>query len=90
MLRTTLASSRLLRVGVLGLVTFTTAVSDHQRQRGSAPLTAIAIAHTPPTSVARESYSPQFSSIIVDGNSGAMLSVNNPDGSAIPPRSPRS
>ena len=30
--------------------------------------------------VARESYSPQFSSIIVDGNSGATLSSNNPDG----------
>ena len=28
----------------------------------------------------RESYSPQFSSIIVDGNSGAVLSSNNPDG----------
>ena len=27
----------------------------------------------------RESYSPQFSSIIVDGNSGAVLSSNNPD-----------
>jgi D-alanyl-D-alanine carboxypeptidase len=31
-------------------------------------------------SVERESYSPQFSSIIVDGNSGAVLSANNPDG----------
>ena len=30
--------------------------------------------------VARESYSPAFSSIIVDGNSGAVLSSNNPDG----------
>ena len=28
----------------------------------------------------RESYSPQFSSIIVDGNSGAVLTSNNPDG----------
>ena len=28
----------------------------------------------------RESYSPQFSSIIVDGNSGAVLQSNNPDG----------
>jgi D-alanyl-D-alanine carboxypeptidase len=30
--------------------------------------------------VVRESYSPQFSSIIVDGNSGAVLASNNPDG----------
>jgi D-alanyl-D-alanine carboxypeptidase len=30
--------------------------------------------------VVRESYSPQFSSIIVDGNSGAVLSSNSPDG----------
>jgi D-alanyl-D-alanine carboxypeptidase len=33
---------------------------------------------------ARESYSPQFSSIIVDGNSGAVLTSNNPDGSRHP------
>ncbi|MFX8437352.1 serine hydrolase, partial [Acinetobacter baumannii] len=31
-----------------------------------------------------ESYSPQFSSIIVDGNSGAVLTSNNPDGSRHP------
>jgi len=74
MLRTTLASSRALRVCALGLVTFTTAILissesaearryKHRRHH-----------------VARESYSPQFSSIIVDGNSGAVLSSNNPDG----------
>ena len=34
--------------------------------------------------VASESYSPQFSSIIVDGNSGAVLTSNNPDGSRHP------
>ena len=33
---------------------------------------------------ARESYSPAFSSIIVDGNSGATLSSNNPDASRHP------
>ena len=33
---------------------------------------------------ARESYSPAFSSIIVDGNSGATLSANNPDASRHP------
>ena len=36
------------------------------------------------TSEARESYSPAFSSIIVDGNSGATLSANNPDASRHP------
>jgi D-alanyl-D-alanine carboxypeptidase len=74
MLRTTLASSRTLRVCALGLVTLTTAILissesaearryKHRRHH-----------------VARESYSPQFSSIIVDANSGAVLSSNNPDG----------
>ena len=74
MLRTTLASSRALRVCALGLITFTTAILissesaearryKHRRHH-----------------VVRESYSPQFSSIIVDGNSGAVLSSNNPDG----------
>ena len=74
MLRTTLASSRALRVCALGLITFTTAILissesaearryKHRRHH-----------------VVRESYSPQFSSIIVDGNSGAVLTSNNPDG----------
>ncbi|MCK1514383.1 D-alanyl-D-alanine carboxypeptidase [Bradyrhizobium sp. 190] len=74
MLRTTLASSRALRVCALGLITFTTAIlissesaearrSKHRRHH-----------------IVRESYSPQFSSIIVDGNTGAVLSSNNPDG----------
>ena len=74
MLRTTLASSRMLRVCALGLITFTTAIlissesaeaRRHKHRRHH---------------VVRESYSPQFSSIIVDGNSGAVLSSNNPDG----------
>ncbi|HVQ66707.1 MAG TPA: serine hydrolase [Bradyrhizobium sp.] len=74
MLRTTLASSRTLRVCALGLITFTTAIlissesaeaRRHKHRRHH---------------VVRESYSPQFSSIIVDGNSGAVLSSNNPDG----------
>ncbi|WP_148635998.1 serine hydrolase [Bradyrhizobium paxllaeri] len=74
MLRTTLASSRALRVCALGLITFTTAIlissesaeARRYKQRRH--------------HVVRESYSPQFSSIIVDGNSGAVLSSNNPDG----------
>ena len=70
-----------MRVCVLGLVTFTTAIictSDsaearRYRHRHYAR-------HHDSHKAARESYSPQFSSIIVDGNSGATLSANNPDG----------
>src|SRR6478752_5368097 len=84
MLRTTLASSRSLRVCVLGLVTFTTAIiftTDSADARRSRHRHYARHQHTQP---ARESYSPQFSSIIVDGNSGATLSANNPDGSRHP------
>jgi D-alanyl-D-alanine carboxypeptidase len=79
MLRTNLASSRALRVGVFGLVAiasavvFTTGTADarHYRHRQYAR-------HVHHDS--EESYSPAFSSIIVDGNSGATLSANSPDG----------
>src|SRR4051812_20536769 len=81
MLRTTLASSRTLRVCVLGLVTFTTAIiytsdSAEARRYRHRHYARHHVTHH----VERESYSPQFSSIIVDGNSGATLSSNNPDG----------
>src|SRR5258705_1114614 len=75
MLRTTLASSRVLRVCVLGLATviaaiiFTTDTADARRNRRH-------VRHQE----ARHSYSPSFSSIIVDGNSGATLQANSPDG----------
>jgi D-alanyl-D-alanine carboxypeptidase len=81
MLRTTLASSRVLRVCVLGLATITTAIifttdaADARRHRGR---------HHVRQHEARQSYSPAFSSIIVDGNSGATLSANNPDASRHP------
>src|SRR5437588_5830857 len=81
MLRTTLASSRVLRVCFFGLLTvttaatFTTDTADARRSRHRAR-------HT--HHEARESYSPAFSSIIVDGNSGATLSANNPDASRHP------
>ncbi len=84
MLRTTLASSRTLRVCILGLVTFTAAIicttdsADARRSRHR----HYARHHN--SESARESYSPQFSSIIVDGNSGATLTANNPDGSRHP------
>ncbi len=85
MLCTTLASSRVLRVCVFGLVTITTAViftsgsaeARHYRHRHSAQ-------HVRHHHEARESYSPAFSSIIVDGNSGATLTANNPDASRHP------
>jgi D-alanyl-D-alanine carboxypeptidase len=82
MLRTTLASSRGLRVCVFGLATITSAIifttdsADARRYRHSA--------HHVRHHEARESYSPAFSSIIVDGNSGATLSANNPDASRHP------
>ncbi|MCA1453504.1 serine hydrolase [Bradyrhizobium sp. BRP22] len=78
MLRTTLASSRVLRVGVLGLITFSTAIlissesAEARRYRHRHQ-----VRHH---QVDRDSYSPQFSSIIVDGNSGSVLASNNPDG----------
>src|SRR5882762_7960799 len=82
MLRTTMASSRVLRACVFGLVTVTTAViftsdsADARRGRHRQ--------HARTHQEARESYSPAFSSIIVDGNSGATLSANNPDASRHP------
>ena len=77
MLRTTLASSRALRAFALGLITvsatiiFTAESADARRYRGK-------------HHVARSSYSPAFASIIVDGNSGAVLQSTNPDASRHP------
>jgi D-alanyl-D-alanine carboxypeptidase len=77
-----MASSRALRVCVFGLFTVTTAViftsdtADARRYK---------VRHSARHhQEARESYSPAFSSIIVDGNSGATLSANNPDASRHP------
>lgn len=80
MLRTTIASSRVLRVCAVGLVTVTAAViftSDTADARKSRR-------HHAREHEARQSYSPPFSSIIVDANSGATLSANNPDASRHP------
>ena len=74
MLRTTLASSRTLRICALGLATLiatvalTTEPADARRHKRSG--------HRVSTG---GGYNPAFSSIIVDGNSGAILSANNPD-----------
>ncbi|MGA7995869.1 MAG: serine hydrolase [Bradyrhizobium sp.] len=84
MLRTTLGSSRVLRVCVFGLVTVSTAVlftSDNAEARRYRHTRHHAhVRHQE----AHESYSPAFSSIIVDGNSGSTLSANNPDASRHP------
>jgi D-alanyl-D-alanine carboxypeptidase len=74
MFRTT--STRALRACVLGLATITTAViftndtADARRYRHR-----YHVRHHE----SGASYSPAFASIIVDGNSGATLSANNPD-----------
>ncbi|HXB76271.1 MAG TPA: serine hydrolase [Bradyrhizobium sp.] len=81
MLRTTLASSRFSRAWFFGFVavstalTFTTNTAEARRYRHHY------VRHHNET---RESYSPAFSSIIVDANSGATLSASNPDASRHP------
>jgi D-alanyl-D-alanine carboxypeptidase len=90
MLRTTLASSRVLRVSVLGLVTlasaaiFTTDTADARHYRHRYHAYHASHHYHARHHEEQESYSPQFSSIIVDGNSGTTLSANNPDGSRHP------
>jgi D-alanyl-D-alanine carboxypeptidase len=84
MLRTSLVASRHLRVCFFGFVavtaavTFTTDIAEARRYRHSYHH----VHHDRAES--HESYSPAFSSIIVDGNSGATLASNNPDGSRHP------
>lgn len=79
MLRKRLSSSRLARVGVFGLLTVTTAIifttdaAEARRHRRH-------YAHHRVQRDVSESYSPQFASIIVDGNSGAVLQATSPDG----------
>jgi D-alanyl-D-alanine carboxypeptidase len=81
MLRTSLASSRALRAFALGLITVSTTIilttesADARRYRGR---------HHVRHHEARSSYSPAFASIIVDGNSGAVLQSTNPDASRHP------
>ncbi|PSO14680.1 D-alanyl-D-alanine carboxypeptidase [Bradyrhizobium sp. MOS003] len=79
MLRKNLSSSRLARVGVFGLLTITTAVifttdaAEARRHRRH-------YAHHRVQRDVSESSSPKFASIIVDGNSGAVLQATSPDG----------
>lgn len=79
MLRNNLSSSRWARVGVFGLLTVTTAViftidaAEARRHRRHYTQ------HKVQRSVS-ESSNPKFASIIVDGNSGAVLQATSPDG----------
>ena len=85
MLRKTLACSRVLRVCVFGLVGVTAAViftTDRADARGYYRHRHYARHYR--HHEASESYSPPFSSIIVDANSGATLAANNPDASRHP------
>jgi D-alanyl-D-alanine carboxypeptidase len=83
MLRINLASSRSMRVGVLGVLTATTAImlttaSAEARRHHHHHYAR----HHHQES--RDSYGPPFSSIIVDGNSGETLSAASPDASRHP------
>jgi len=80
MLRSTSASSRVLRLCALGLATltaaviFTTDTADARRRHR----------HHNRHHEVRQSYNPAFASIIVDANSGATLTSTNPDGLRFP------
>ncbi len=81
MLRTTLASSHALRACFFGFVAVTTAVAFTPDKAEARRYRHHHYVHHHET---QESYSPAFSSIIVDANSGATLSSNNPDASRHP------
>jgi D-alanyl-D-alanine carboxypeptidase len=83
MLRKNLASSRSMRVGVFGLLALTSAVifsSDSAEARRYYRHRH----HVHHHSEEADNYSPQFSSIIVDANSGATLTATSPDASRHP------
>jgi D-alanyl-D-alanine carboxypeptidase len=81
MLRNKSASSHMVRVGVFGLVTIATAIlattDSAEARRSHRHRHAV---HHSSDDDDRGSYSPQFASIIVDGNSGTVLTANSPDG----------
>ena len=79
MLSKNLASSQLVRVGVFGLVAITSAAmstTDAQARRHHYRHHQVSHHHNSDD----DEFSPKFSSIIVDGNSGAVLEANSPDG----------
>ena len=81
MLRNKSAPSRQVRVGVFGLVTIAAAVvaTTGAEARRYAHHRHYAH-HSSDDDDSGGSYSPQFSSIIIDGNSGAVLNSASPDG----------
>jgi D-alanyl-D-alanine carboxypeptidase len=87
MLRSTSASSRVLRVCVLGLATITAAViftSDTADARRAHRHRHNSHHRHVRHHEARQSYNPAYSSIIVDANSGATLQSTSPDGLRFP------
>jgi D-alanyl-D-alanine carboxypeptidase len=83
MLRKNWASSRLMRVGVFGLFTIATAVaftSDSAEARRTHRHRHYAHHQSHHSDDDGDNYSPQFSSIIVDANSGSTLASTSPDG----------
>ena len=86
MFRKNFACSRFLRVGVFGLVTLTAGAiftRDSAEARRYHRHGHVAHSHHQDSD---DDYSPKFSSIIVDGNSGSVLTATSPDG----PRHPAS
>ncbi|HET7888357.1 MAG TPA: serine hydrolase [Bradyrhizobium sp.] len=86
MLRTNLVASRRLRVCSFGFIaaaaaiTFTTDIAEARHYRHYHHY----VRHSRSHSEDRDSYSPAFSQIIVDANSGATLTSSNPDASRHP------
>jgi D-alanyl-D-alanine carboxypeptidase len=80
MLRKNLSSSRWARVGVFGLLTVTTAVIFTTEAAEARRYRHRHYAHHRVQRDVSESSSPKFASIIVDGNSGAVLQATSPDG----------
>jgi D-alanyl-D-alanine carboxypeptidase len=78
MLSKNLASSRLGRVGVVGLVALTSAAISTTDAQARRHYRHHQVSHHHESD--DNDYSPKFSSIIVDGNSGAVLEANSPDG----------
>jgi D-alanyl-D-alanine carboxypeptidase len=83
MLRKKSTPSRQMRVGVFGLVTIAAAVvatTSSAEARSYTHHRHYAHHHSSDDDDSGGSYSPQFSSIIIDGNSGAVLTSTSPDG----------
>jgi D-alanyl-D-alanine carboxypeptidase len=81
MLRNKSASSRLVRVSVFGLVTVAAAVIATTDTAEARRNYRHRVAHHHSSDdEERGSYSPQFASIIVDGNSGSVLTATSADG----------